>query len=67
MFERRRIDVAWNYGTLHSANDTPEREPEGEDVAALLDAAEDIVNAAAPDILAQFDKKKRRRIRRKKR
>jgi hypothetical protein len=50
MFERRRIDVAWNYGTLHAANE-----------------AQDIVNSAAPDILAQFDKKKRRRLRRKKR
>jgi hypothetical protein len=67
MFERRRIDVAWNYGTLHAANEAPEPEPQGEDVAALLDAAEDIVNSAAPDILAQFDKKKRRRLRRKKR
>jgi len=67
MYERRRIDVAWNYGTLHTANDTPEKEPSGEDVAALLDAAEDIINSAAPDILAQFDKKQRRRLRRKKR
>jgi len=67
MYERRRIDVAWNYGTLHSANDAPETEPTGDDVAALLDAAEDIVNAAAPDILAEFDKRKRRRTRRRKR
>ena len=27
------------------------------DVAALLDQAEDIVNSAAPDILAEFEKK----------
>ena len=44
----------------------PEPEPEGEDVAALLDAAEDIVNSAAPDILAEFDPKKKRRLRRRK-
>ena len=67
MYERRRIDVAWTYRTLHTANDTPEKEPSGEDVAALLDAAEDIINSAAPDILAQFDKKQRRRLRKKKR
>ena len=35
-----------------------EPEPEGADVAALLDSAEDIVNAAAPEILAEFDKKR---------
>jgi hypothetical protein len=66
MYELRRIDVGWNYGTLRSANETPEPEPEGESVAALLDAAEDIINSAAPDIVAEFDKKKRRRLRRKK-
>ena len=38
----------------------PEAEPEGDDVAALLDAAEDIVNSAAPDILSEFEKKKKR-------
>ena len=42
-----------------------EDEPDlpGEDIAALLDDAEDIVNAAAPDIIAELDQgtgKKRR-------
>ena len=36
-------------------------------VAALLDEAEDIVNAAAPDILAEFEKPKKRFGARKKR
>ena len=47
----------------------PEPEPEGEDVAALLDAAEDIVNSAAPDIMSEFkDKEPKGRFgRRKKR
>ena len=45
----------------------PEAEPEGQDVAALLDAAEDIVNAAAPDIVSEFQKKPRRFGKRKKR
>jgi len=30
MYELRRIDVGRNYGTLRSANETPEPEPEGE-------------------------------------
>ena len=43
-------------------------EPDGEDIAALLDAAEDIVNSAAPDILQEFEKKQGRKfMRRKKR
>ena len=36
----------------------PEPEPEGDDVAALLDAAEEIVNSAAPDILSEFDRRR---------
>ena len=36
-------------------------------LAALLDAAEDIVNAAAPDIISEFGKPKRRFGKRKKR
>ena len=66
MFELRRIDVGWNYGTLGTAKEAPEAEPEGDEVAALLDAAEDIVNSAAPDIVAEFDKKKRPKLRRRK-
>ncbi len=44
----------------------PEPEPEGADVAALLDSAEDIVNAAAPDILAEFDRKRTKGVFRRK-
>ena len=47
-YERRMIDAGWQVGSLEKGYDRPEAEPEGEDVAALLDAAEDIVNAAAP-------------------
>lgn len=57
-FEVRRFDAGWHYGSLAGAAEAPEREPEGEDVAALLDAAEDIVNAAAPEIIADFDRKR---------
>jgi hypothetical protein len=73
-YERRVIDVAWQYGSLGSpAKQVPEPEPDlgSEDVAALLDAAEDIVNAAGADLRAEqsrrdarkglFRKKKKKR------
>lgn len=62
-FELRRIDVGWQYGSLQSAVTAPEPVPATPDdasVAALLDEAEDIVNAAAPDILAEFDRTRRK-------
>jgi hypothetical protein len=61
-FEQRRFDVGWQYGSLAKSEAPPEAEPEGDDIAALLDQAEDIVNAAAPDILAEFDKKRGRNV-----
>jgi hypothetical protein len=68
-FEKRRMDAGWQYGSLGEAEKPPEPEPEGSEVAALLDEAEDIVNAAAPGVLSEFDKKerKKRRFRRKRR
>ncbi|MFZ4584957.1 MAG: hypothetical protein ACOYNI_06975 [Acidimicrobiia bacterium] len=65
LFERRMVDVGWQYGSLTKGMEPPEAEPEGEDIAALLDAAEDIVNSAAPEILAEFDKKGRGRKKKK--
>jgi len=60
-FHRRIFDAGWQYGSLGASAGRPqESEPEGEDVAALLDAAEDIVNSAAPDILAEFERPKKR-------
>ena len=61
-FDLRRIDVGWQYGSLANAQapaQAPPPTPDDVSVAALLDAGEDIVNAAAPDILAEFDKKKK--------
>ena len=65
-YQLRRIDVGWQYGSLATAKGKPEERPPTPDdasVAALLDAAEDIVNAAAPDILAELDQPKRRGLR----
>ena len=55
------IDAGWQVGSLEKGYDVPEPEPEGDDVAALLDAAEEIVNSAAPDILGDLDKQKKKR------
>jgi hypothetical protein len=62
-FEKRRWDAGWQYGSFGAATKAPEprAEPQGEDVSALLDAAEDIVNTAAPDVLSEFEKKSRKK------
>ena len=65
-FEVRRIDVGWQVGKIDAPVADATREPEGEDIAALLDAAEDIINAAAPDILAELDGGGKKRFGRKK-
>lgn len=53
-FERRLADVDWSHGSLISPA-TPD-EPPGLDrgAAEVLDEAEDIVNAAVPDVLAEL-------------
>lgn len=57
-FQRRLADVNWSHGTLVTP-ETPAEPPgldeRGDEIAALLDAAEDIVNAAAPDMLAEVE------------
>ena len=63
-YTRRLADVNWSYGTLVTPETPPEPESLGTDesIGALLDAAEDIVNAAAPDVIAEVaaDRGKRR-------
>jgi hypothetical protein len=59
-YEQRRFDVGWQYGSLAGSATPADPEPEGADVAALLDSAEDIVNSAAPDIIAEFETKRGR-------
>lgn len=58
----RYVDVNWQHGTLVTP-ETPE-EPPGLDeddgaIAALLDAAEDIVNAAGPEMMAEVERERR--------
>ncbi len=57
-FEPRLADVNWKYGTLVTPP-TPDA-PDGEGIAELLDAAEDIVNAAGPRIRAEVDAERQR-------
>ena len=72
MFEKRMFDAGWTYGSLTPTKPAPPPvapSSEADDaVAALLNEAEDVINAAAPDILAehQAGKKKKRMGRRKK-
>jgi hypothetical protein len=56
-FERRMADVNWSHGTLVTPR-TPDEPLDALDrsdgsVARLLDEAEDIVNAAGPEIMAE--------------
>jgi hypothetical protein len=50
-FQPRLVDVNWAHGSVVTPP-TPE-EPAAEGIAELLDEAEDIVNAAGPQILAE--------------
>jgi hypothetical protein len=63
-FQPRLADVNWAHGSLVTP-ETPD-EPPGlderpADIAALLDEAEDIVNAAGPEILADIHAERARR------
>jgi hypothetical protein len=56
-YEARLVDVNWSHGTLVTPS-TPEEPPglgSDESIGALLDEAEDIVNAAGPEIMAQVE------------
>ena len=56
-YERRLADVAWSHGTLITPATPEEPVSLGNDdsIAALLDEAEDIVNAAGPGIKADVE------------
>ena len=60
-FKPRLADIGWSYGSLRG--DLGPASPRGfdESAAALLDEAEDIVNAVGPEILAEFRKQDERR------
>ena len=70
-YTRRLADVGWHHGTLVTPPVVDEPASLAEDdgaVAALLDEAEDIINAAGPKVLAELEDERGRkgRFRRKK-
>ncbi len=66
-YERRMIDVGWQYGSLGDAQGAPEPAPAaGDDVARLLDEAEEIVNTAGFELQAEQARKQKKRLFRKK-
>ncbi len=55
-FQPRLADVNWHHGSLvtpATPTEPVDLDEHGDAVAALLDAAEDIINAAGPQILAE--------------
>lgn len=57
-YEKRLADVNWKHGSLitpPTPAEPPGLDERGDDIAALLDAAEDIVNSAGPRIRAEVD------------
>jgi hypothetical protein len=62
-YTRRMADVNWAHGSLVTPETPPEPESLGDDesIAALLDAAEDIINEAVPGTLADLDAERRKR------
>ena len=57
-YEPRMADVNWAHGSLVTPP-TPAA-PNGEGIAELLDAAEDIVNSAGPQTLADLEADRQR-------
>jgi hypothetical protein len=67
-YDRRMIDVGWQYGSLGKGMEPAPPEPDvavSADVAALLDEAEDIVNAAGAELLSEQERKARKKLFRK--
>ena len=61
-YERRLADAAWTHGSLVVSATPPE--PDGLDdgsAAAVLDEAEDILNAVGADIRAEVDAERHRK------
>ena len=52
-YERRLADAGWEHGSLIEPAIEPEPDAPGELIAAILDQAEDIVNAIVPEARAE--------------
>ncbi|HCB36922.1 MAG TPA: hypothetical protein DEP66_01535 [Acidimicrobiaceae bacterium] len=66
-FSPRRLDAGWQHGSLGVRDFAKEPTSIGDDssVGALLDSAEDIVNAAGPQIMAEVEAEQARKRGRK--
>ncbi len=66
-FTRRLADVNWSHGSLVTPATPEEPASLGNDdsIAALLDAAEDIINEAAPQVLEQIEQERKQGTRRR--
>ena len=62
-YTRRMVDVNWSHGTLvtPATPDEPASRGEDDSIAALLDAAEDIVNEAGPRVMADLERESSKR------
>jgi hypothetical protein len=61
-YERRVLGAGWQVGSLSEGMEPVKDAPEmTDDVAALLDAAEDIVNTAGWEIMAEEERRGMRR------
>jgi hypothetical protein len=60
-YERRLADAGWEHGGLVEPAIEDEPDVPRETIAPLLDEAEDIVNAAIPDALADYRREQSRR------
>jgi len=62
-YTRRMVDVNWSHGTLvtPATPDEPASLGEDDSIAALLDAAEEIVNEAGPRVMADLGRESSKR------
>ena len=62
-YTRRMVDVNWSPGPLvtPATPDEPASLGEDDSIAALLDAAEDIVNEAGPRVMADLERESSKR------
>ena len=60
-YERRFADVSWQHGTLIEPAIEEEPIGDGADIAALLDTAENIVNAVVPEAREEATRERARR------
>ena len=62
-YERRLADAGWVHGKLIEPAIEDEPDLPGGDIAALLDQAEEVINAVGPSIAAEIERAEMRRTR----